>query len=647
MENIPLKQAAKQLSLSLVTLRRYIKTGKLKAIKVGKEYFVTEEDIKQLLEKPTKIAEANALVSKALNSTQEFEFRSSRKELFIQARDIYHNVHEQTLAEEANLDANIFGYSQTNIFNESQSREKWGRFAPIGTIIDKDGVEHFFPDPTWIDERMLTHARARVKETENPITLSTYFDMIFEYSKEKDKRSYANSAIDNYLKAADIEYKNGWEFEFLDSIVRALEISFKIQNENKSAGIIKKMLDYITILEKDGKIRYALEIIEVLTKFIKFLSSEQIEKLITTAREGAEYYGSLKGDNRHLQRSFLNAVTQIYHAQGDTAAKTQLELEKAQSFILEADEKSGSGLVEAHFLEEALQAIKAVGDPENLEDTLKARIEKAYIKSEEEMKPISVEFTITEKQKNDFLSSILVDDNVESLASIGSHPQLIPSIKHAETLTKELIKKHPLQYIFGVQTIQQGRKITSTEGSTNVNEDNIVTTLARNLNTHALFLDFIFEELKKRGVGGKEIGEYLKDKPFFEYGNFDALVEGLEAYDSGKFYSSLSLLTIQVEEILRNALRKVGYPTMKLDRAGNQKVIQIADILNSPFFKDGVPEDLYWYFRLIMYDKRGFALRDNIAHGLLKKHKGNKFECQLILHLLLILASFQFEEKKT
>lgn len=43
-------ELAKQLGMSLVTLRRYIQRGKLRAQKVGRKYFVNSDELKRLLE---------------------------------------------------------------------------------------------------------------------------------------------------------------------------------------------------------------------------------------------------------------------------------------------------------------------------------------------------------------------------------------------------------------------------------------------------------------------------------------------------------------------------------------------------------------------------------------------------------------------
>ncbi|PJE62559.1 hypothetical protein COU88_04330 [Candidatus Roizmanbacteria bacterium CG10_big_fil_rev_8_21_14_0_10_39_6] len=447
------------MKVSLVTLRRYIKDGRLKASKVGREYFVSEEDIASFLEKPKLLGEANSLMARAINDTTELEFHVSRKELTQQARDIYQRYGEAQLAQEANFDSNIFGYSLTSPFRNEVQNKKWGRFGPTGSGTDKNGKEYHFPDPSWVDEQMLDHARKRVSEVKNPLVLSIYEDLIFTYSKEKDKRTQAKKTVETYLEAAKIQYENDWMFEFLDSLLRSFEISNYVKDEKTRTEVIQKMFEYIKQIVRQNKPRYCLEILDALLKNFDLLSKKELELVFETARTGADFFGGKGGDNRYLQRSFLEVIERAYKATKNKEKVLEIQLEQVDSYKMEGQEKSGSGLVAAHFYEKALELVHKLNDPRKEQQELKAAIEQANYKSVDEMKTISVEFKITEKEKNDFIASVFVDDNIESLERIGGLPNLRPSFEGARDLTTKLAKDYPLQHIFGMSLIQQGRKI--------------------------------------------------------------------------------------------------------------------------------------------------------------------------------------------
>lgn len=54
MDYLNLKQIAKQLKVSVITIRRYIKSGKLNAKKIGRDYRISDSDLNNFLNEPNK-----------------------------------------------------------------------------------------------------------------------------------------------------------------------------------------------------------------------------------------------------------------------------------------------------------------------------------------------------------------------------------------------------------------------------------------------------------------------------------------------------------------------------------------------------------------------------------------------------------------
>ncbi len=647
MNLLSLKEAATQLQISVITLRRYIKDGKIKAVKVGRSYRIAEEDIiGKVLNKPTRIIEADNLVEKALNDTIELPYHSSRKELMHQAKALYLEAHETKLATRVNHDANIFGYTYTNLFNEGEARRKWGRFAPMGSGTDKDGNELYFPDPRWIDGGMLKHALKRTSETNNPIVLAIYYDLLFEYSKGKDRLPYAKEAVLNYLAASVIHYGNGRMFDFIDNTARALEISIKTGDRKKAEEILVSIFSYVEEIVQHDNPRFSIELLETLVHFSKLLTAAQIKKVISQANAGAKHFAKQGGDSRHLERSFLEIIKQTHHQAKDAEAEKAIDFQIARSYILEAEEKKDrGGLVQSVFFEKAYAILATIGTDKEKE-ALRQKIELANLQSQDEMKLVSAEIKITEKEKNDFINAVLVEDNIESLKQIGSSPYLIPSIKSAEDLVKDMMKKFPLQYLVSKSSIQDGRKISvSRGGGLELTEDHVIEQHGKSIQFSALFLGFVFEELEKRGLTIDQMIDYLKDKDFFQYENFDAIADGLKSYEQQNYFASLSTLIPQIEQALRRVVRRLGLPTTEIVSNGDQRVIQIGKILE--VLRPAFGNDLYWYFNLILSDNRGPGLRHSLAHGLLMRSAQNKMQCYLIIHLLLIMATCSINNEKS
>lgn len=77
---------------------------------------------------------------------------------------------------------------------------------------------------------------------------------------------------------------------------------------------------------------------------------------------------------------------------------------------------------------------------------------------------------------------------------------------------------------------------------------------------------------------------------------------------------------------------------------GVQQAIKIDHILGK--LRPSIGEAVYWYLALLMFDKRGLALRDNVGHGLLTHCPQNEDDARVAIHALLVLSGFKFDRKE-
>jgi hypothetical protein len=155
-------------------------------------------------------------------------------------------------------------------------------------------------------------------------------------------------------------------------------------------------------------------------------------------------------------------------------------------------------------------------------------------------------------------------------------------------------------------------------------------------------LGFLFDELKRRGMDAQTLAAYLSRHDFFDNEAFPAVSEALSLYFEDKHYSFITTIVPQIEQLLRIASRKIGKAAMRSRDNGEQRVIYLTEALAN--FKDVMSPDMYQYFCLILWDKRGLDLRDSAAHGLLEYSSANRQQANLLLHLLLILAMIEYKE---
>lgn len=642
-----LKQAADKLGISIVTLRRYIKQGKLPAKKSGKEYLVAETDVETLLKADAPTL-AEDIIAKALETNEDYRYEHQRSDAFSQAEKILRERGDTEQADVVSKDALIFGYRlivQSRV--EKSKTTNRGRFSPRMTGTDSEGKPAAWPDPAWINGELVDHAKMRAASIKNPVTKAVYCDLVFEFSKNADRPKYGKRAAEAYMQAADAEPEDAQNFRYFNTqshILRALELGLVLKDDGLYLKAKETALRRMEELASAKQMRILHEIIESLLRQPKKLEAADITRIESLIEAAAQHY--FDEGNEHLGRSFIELRKQLPAVKADTTKQKAIQRELYDSFIREGVDKAASGMVAAHFYSEALKIGGGVITAEEQAE-LRRKIEKANLQGEQEMQSHTFDFTIKNEDIKKYVDAILRDDVEESLKRIALLPGMIPSVEKAEKLAKELLDKYPISQMFGRQSLQDGRVVAITPGGTELTEDHIMSRLSEDIQMHGLWLGFLFDELKKRGLTAPELAAFLSQRDFFPDETMPAISEALANYFDGRYYSAVTVLLTQIEQLFRLANRKLGLPTLRSLDNGEQRVIYLNEALaNLKDILDGVSPDVYPYFSLVLLDKRGPGLRDTTAHGLLEFSSANKNQANLLLHLLLILAIFQYEEKR-
>lgn len=641
-----LKQAADKLGISIVTLRRYIKQGKLPAKKVGKEYQVAETDVETLLKAETPTL-ANDIITKALETNEDYRYEHQRSDAFSQAEKILRERGDTELADTIAKDALIFGYRLIVQSRAEKSKTtNRGRFSPRMTGTDGEGKPAAWPDPAWISDELVEHAKMRAASVSNPVTKAVYCDLVYEYSKNADRPKYGREAVKAYLLAVSAEPEDAKSFRYFNTqshILRALELSLALKDDALFKKTKNTALQKMEELALAKQVRILHEIIEDLLKQAKKLDTTDVARIKSLIDVAAKQY--LDEGNHHLERSFVELRKLLPAVKASITEQKAVQRELFDSYMREGAEKSASGMVAAHFYSEALKIGGGVLTAEE-QTGLRHKIEQSNLQGESEMQSHSFEFTIKNEDIRKYVDAVLRDDNEESLKRIALLPGMIPSLERAEKLAKELLEKYPISQMFGSHSLQDGRVVAITPGGHELTENHILSRLNEDIQMHGMWLGFLFDELKKRGLDAPTMAAFLSQRDFFPDETMPAIGEALASYFDGRYYSAVTVLLTQFEQLFRLANRKLGMPTLRSLDSGEQRVIYLNEALaNLKDVLEGFSPDAYQYFSLVLLDKRGLGLRDTTAHGLLEFSSANKNQANLLLQMLLILAIFQYEKK--
>lgn len=637
-----LKQAADNLGLSVVTLRRYIKQGKLIAKKVGKEYQITEEDVEML--KASTPADADALIAHALETNEDFRFLHQRSGALRQAEALLRERGDTERADDISKDALIFNFRLVvQARAEKRGVSNRGRFSPTMTSTDAEGRGVAYPDPALIDATLIEHAKKRADEVENPVTKAIYCDLVYEFSRNAEKPIYGKRAAETYLLAADVEpvKEEHRLFNVQDYVLRALELAVALKDDALFRIVTTYALQRMNVLAHENEMRILIEIIEQLLKNAKKLDQRTIDELAHLIDVAADFY-IRQAQNEHLGRSFIELKKLLPAVKASVAEQKKVQRQLFESYMREGAAKAGSGLAAAHFYSEALKIAGGVVTDEE-QAALRRRIEEANLQSENEMHQFSYTVSLTNEEVKEYINAVLVDDLEGSLVRIARLPSMIPSLEKARERAKEYLAQFPVSSMLARTTLQDGRVVALTPGGFELTESHIVHRFAEEISFHGIFLGFLFDELKSRGLDAKQLVAYLSQRDLFKNDTLPAVSEAIELYFDGKYFSAVTVLLPQIEQLLRLANRKLGFPTLRSLDTGEQRVVYLQEALAN--LENIFTPDQYLYFCLVLWDKRGLALRDSSAHGLLSYSNANRIQADLLLQLVLILAPFEYRSK--
>jgi excisionase family DNA binding protein len=635
-----LKQAAEKLDISVVTLRRYIKQGKLLAKKVGKEYRIAEEDVESL--RTSMPADPDAMLKHALETNDDFRYGHKRSDVLRQVENLLRERGDTERADEVSKDALIFAYRLiVQATAEKRGASNRGRFSPIAILRDAEGKDVASPDPALIDNALVAHAKKRAVEVKNPVTKAIYCDLIYEFSRNAERPEYGKRAAETYLQAAEIEPEDEEShrlFNVQNYVLRALELAVALKDDALFHLVTVFSLRKMNELASENKMRILHEIIEQLLKNAKKLDSGTIDELARLIDIAADFH--IKQDkNEHLGRSFIELKRQLPAVKASVTEQKKVQRQSFDSYIREAETKAGSGLAAAFFYSEALKISGGVITSEE-QAALRRRIEEANLQAENQMQVHSFTVDIKTEEIHQYVNAVLVDDPETSLLRIALLPGMIPSLESAKESAQELLKEFPMSHMFAKSSLQDGRVVAITPGGIELTENHILDRFAQEISLHGIFLGFLFDELKNRGLDAKKLSAFLSQRDFFKNDSLPAVSEALELYFKGKYFSTVTVLLPQLEQVLRLANRKLGLPTLRSLDTGEQRVIYLQEALAN--LESIFTPDQYQYFCLVLWDKRGPALRDSSAHGLLNYGGANKSQANLLLQLLLILAAFEY-----
>ena len=209
-------------------------------------------------------------------------------------------------------------------------------------------------------------------------------------------------------------------------------------------------------------------------------------------------------------------------------------------------------------------------------------------------------------------------------------------------------KKAPISFLLSRRIMDNEGCVISTVGSLEEDIDgHIILQISQNMQISSPILRKTLDALiSKFNLSASEIVKYLYESPIFDEGRKEFFVRGIDAFLKGDFLVSLHLLIPQLEALVRNLAEKIGIPILKPSRSGGFYYRTLDELLREEGIIKVLGEDMCLYLRALLTDPRGWNLRNDITHGIIKLEMFNQITADRTFHALLCLALVREENAK-
>lgn len=582
--------------------------------------------------KSEDVKEAKKILEEIEHDLSKMRWSHQRADKFRKAGELFKDAGMEEEYKKMTWESHLFNLRTRS---QSEKKEKGIRehFCPLIEFTDGRA----YPTLENFPEESLDYFEKRADETKNSILLARYFDFIWE---KRGKHIFARKAIQAYLDCVPVFIQNDWDMELADGLQRATELALSIADKNKQTEVKAKILSTMDDLANNKKYRYCLELTDALLQFKNKLSDEEIGHMEKILREGADYYKSEEVKNYHLCRAFLQRLIKLYKLIKDEKRIKETKYEIAYSYELEAELKKGSKLVAAHFYEQALLKYQELED-KNKVDELKVKVTNYYKDAEAEFKKIETEIEIPLKEIDERINKMLSLPIEDILFHLALDDSLIPDMNRIRKYTKEQQKEFPLSNLFSRAVIKDGKLVYKSD----TEEDKFEHLVRRNTLLEIQISNIVFckilDRLKEEGkLNIKSLTSYLKGWELMPEENFVIIKIGIERYFSDDYASAVHIFVPQLEAVIRKMFERAGFHTTTVKEEKTQEQT-LGGFLKRPDVKSTFGENIATYLDIILAAQDGLNLRNEVAHGLIKKKLCSKEIVEMVIHLYLILTRFK------
>lgn len=484
--------------------------------------------------------------------------------------------------------------------------------------------------PIDLTDEEILYLSSIVDEDLPPILKARIADILWTYSKPKNKK-HSEIAIENYISMN--VFDDFFEPDVYVFWERAVMLAKQTKNSSLIEKIKSKLLNEIDHPSTSWDF-HILEIIEIFdnTDLDKGLNHELAEKLLEKQKE----FNHEK--QFHIAEKYLELVAKLFKKSGN-----EEDSYKSLALLSQATENHGdyrkneSAMVANHFYKMALQRYRQI--PNSYRNTLQIdqkldliqeKITQSGLLITDELQLISTEqMNISELQEQSITHVKDKQTAFESLLYFSGVSSC--NFESIWKSTENNINNSPISSLFGATSVSlDGRKISSIPPLDGKNRDDVI--LKNAIKNFGIHMNLVvegcilpaLEQIQQEHLFPKEFliqlckfSSIVPEKREILVAN--ALYQGFE----GDFRSAIHLLAPQVENIVRQLLKRNGLVTTHTDPNGIENEMGLSSLVSIAGAREILGDDLWFKLQAVFTDSLSANLRNEVGHGLLDDDTSN------------------------
>jgi len=543
-------------------------------------------------------------------------------------------VTEEDQSLEAIAERMAFGFCEDYLDKQSG----WGTYyGPMVVWAGDDGKAYESPSISLINNDVIEYWKARSKNTSNPIMKARYSGLVWDLSEiavgEKPDYKIAIDYINSLLDVTDNAFCEH-PTETITKITRAYKVASGLNNDELIEKSIKsaiKLEDTIAEDDKAGLWGFCFDLF-VLDKS-RHLSGAQEKKLVEDL-ESRLVRVSKDHSPWDCESAGIPLAT-YYRTKGKYDEVVRVIYVVGHCF-----EEACEGLAPMQGLS-WLQHVHDVYISFNMKgnaEIVSKKISEIGPEVIESLQEFSHSMEVPKEKLDNYLDSMISGGLEKALNRIAV--QFIPKKDQLEQQVLELVKKHPLTYLF-TKTLHdhKGRPVATIGGVEDDMEGNIIHQLSQNMQIDSFFLRHSFSKtLEAYELSADDLTDFVYKSQIFEESKKGLMHAGIQSYLKGDYISAVHILVPQAEAAIRTLVELMGGATLRKNRQGGLQLRTFDDLLRDESVENCFGTDLSFYFRMLLTDQRGCNMRNDVCHGISPVGAFNYSTADRIIHVMLCLA---------